>query len=239
MSDDICQNLAEIEANLDDVVAETEAWAEAFFAAIDEPGARAAAGLPPATSDDWVRHGWILQIAGCYVRGDGVDRDIEKAMALLEQPAAEGSSQAQHNLASLQLFRTDDPALHVRGVEQLSAEYENGSAFAAGKLGWAYQLGLGVEADLDRALTLYLHAARQGMTYWQYLLAHAHEQGYLGLALDPEYTDYWLAYELKVHYGVYECWVAHYYDMGIFPDNAEIEAEFRERCDQPPETGDP
>ena len=70
------------------------------------------------------------------------------------------------------------------------------------------------------------------MTYWQYLLAHAHEHGYLGLNRDLERRDFWLNYERKIHRGVYECWVVTYYEVGEFPANPKVEREHRRICDE-------
>jgi hypothetical protein len=153
-------------------------------------------------------------------------------MALLEGPAQSGYQSAVHILASLRLFKTDDPTLQRLGFEVLEQEYETGSAFAAGKLGWAYQRGLGVNPDRDKALELYEYAAKSGMTYWQYLLAHAYEKGYLDLEVDPDKAAYWVAYKPKVHIALYECWVASYYHDGTFPPNDDLQSQYQKTCDE-------
>ena len=104
--------------------------------------------------------------------------------------------------------------------------------YAAGKLGWAYQRGLGVEPDLAKALELYRGAAERGGTYWQYLLAHAHEMGYLGLERSAEKAAYWRGLP-KVQIDTYDCWVRNYYFDGIFPANETVSAYHEKRCEDP------
>ncbi|MEM8681942.1 MAG: tetratricopeptide repeat protein [Pseudomonadota bacterium] len=177
--------------------------------------------------------GWLyLVLAECYHGGTVVDENRDIANTLLRVAASEGNSQAAHIIASIDVFQSDDPERQRQGFEHLESEYSNtGSAYAAGKIGWAYQKGLGVEQDISRALELYNFAAERGMTYWQYLLAHAYERGYLGLEADDERAEHWRSFKPKIHVVVYECWVAVYYADGTFPENEELHAEYQEICD--------
>jgi len=127
--------------------------------------------------------------------------------------------QEMHFDASKKLFRSENPDEIKKAYAYLQKETDEGSAYSAGKIGWAYQLGRGTEKDLKKAKELYLHAANRGMTYWQFLLAHAYQQGYLEFDKSDKEYKYWLNYEPKVHIAYYECWVLTYYDMGIFPTN--------------------
>ena len=131
---------------------------------------------------------------------------------------------SRHIAASIQLFNVDDPGAQRDGLHQLESEFQNGSAYAAGKLGWAYQLGRGVETNEPKAIALYEYAASRGMTYWQFLLSHTYEFGLLGLERDSERAQYWLTHEDKRYIAIYECWVADYYGMGIFPLMSESES---------------
>ena len=146
--------------------------------------------------------------------------------------ASKGSRSAIHMTASIDVFQSGDPARQQAGFQVLESEYlDQDSAYAAGKLGWAYQRGLGTERNLDKALKLYNIAAERGMTYWQYLLAHAFEKGYLGLDIDIERAQYWREFKPKVHIAQYECWVAIYYQDGTFPVNEELAGEYQKICD--------
>jgi len=230
--DEFCSNLAEFENLSNSEIDEYAKWSEEYVAALIELIAGEGANALDEFPDEWAKHGLRVQVASCYISGKGTARDIDKAMALLEEPAEAGYPNAVHILASLRLFSTDDPSLQRLGFEALEQEHESGSAFAAGKLGWAYQKGLGVDPDQDEALVLYQYAAKSGMTYWQYLLAHAYEKGYLGLAVDPQKAAYWVEYKPKVHVALYECWVASYYADGTFPANEELRAQYKNICDE-------
>ena len=137
--------------------------------------------------------------------------------------------QQKHIEASNNLF-DKDPIKQKSAFNYLKKEAESGSAFSTGKVGWGYQLGLGVEADLNKAKELYTSAAESGMTYWQFLLAHAYEQGYLGLQPSLELKKHWLNYKPKLHSGIYECWVKIYYEMGIFPINNDVYQQNKTIC---------
>ena len=229
---EVCDRLSFVEGNLDEVAEAGEEWWDAFSGFLEALDDSADDANLPDFPEDWSRHGLILQIADCYARGVGTDKDIDKAMALLELPAREGSSQARNYLASLRVFDTEDPVLQRMGFEVLEQEFvEGGSAFAAGQIGFAYQKGLGVEPDLEKAVELYEYAAEHGMTYWQYLLAHAYEKGYLGLEVDEERSAFWLAYKPKVHVVIYECFVARYYADGTFPENEELKSKYLKTCE--------
>ena len=179
-------------------------------------------------SDGWM----FLLLADCYRRGILVEQDRSKGTELLRVAARQGNQNAAHMVASVDVFQSGDPVRERAGFEYLEKERtETGSAYAAGKVGWAYQRGLGVEQDLGRALELYQYAAERGMTYWQYLLAHAYEKGYLGLEIDEERSEYWLKFKPKIHVALYECWVAIYYEDGTFPKNEKLRAEYQEICD--------
>lgn len=136
-------------------------------------------------------------------------------------------------IASVDVFQSGDPIRQTNGFKVLEREYaDSGSAYAAGKLGWVYQQGFGVEQDLRKALELYNFAAERGMTYWQYLLAHAYEKGYLGLEVDEERAEYWRKFKPKVHVALYECWVSIHYQDGTFPKSDELARKYQKICDE-------
>lgn len=146
--------------------------------------------------------------------------------------ASQFDPRAAHVLASLRVFALDDPKAQEIGFRELMAEYQDGGVYAAGKLGWAYQRGRGVEADLARAIEFYEVAARGGMTYWQILLSHAYEQGYLGLPQSDQQAAYWREMKPKVHLAVHECWVAAYYGDGTFPGGEARQSQYADACSQ-------
>jgi TPR repeat protein len=228
-SDEFCENLETFESLSPDEYESLEQWGEEYLDAIfaGQPE------LPDATDElpeNWLRYGAATQIADCYMTGRGTKRDIRKAMAVLEIPAKAGHGNSAHMLASMQVFRSNDPELQRRGFLALQEEAQAGSAYSAGKMGWAYAMGWGTEKDEQRALEQYFIAAKAGMTYWQYLLAHAYEQGYYGLPVDQERATYWREFEPKVHVTTYECEVAGSYERGLYPANPELQQKYRKAC---------
>jgi len=179
---------------------------------------------------NWVEQTVYNNIAECYLQGNQVKQDIQKGKLYLSKSAKMGNYEAAHQLASIQLFSSENPEEMKLGFKHLESEYKNGSAYSAGKLGWAYQDGLGTEKNLKKAKELYEYAAKHGMTYWQYLLAHAYEKGYLGYQVDLEKSKYWLEFEPKIHIDHYECWVVNYYNNGIFPKNDTELNNYSEKC---------
>jgi len=180
--------------------------------------------------DNWLKQEFYTELAMCFMRGKATVNKKQKAKSFLAIAQTAGSDKAAHMLASLRVFHSTGFSEQALGVEYLKKEYSEGSAFAAGKLGWAYQHGYGIEANLEKALELYHHAAENGMTYWQFLLSHAYEKGYLGLDINKEKASYWLNYQQKVHLAKYECWLVTYYENGTYPLNETEYQKYTEAC---------
>jgi len=227
----ICQNLDDFitlsDSDIAGLQSELDEYYQTVFSSIPEVS-KGFEGLP----DNWLKQSLLVRSAECYMRGISVKRDTSKAKGLLLIAQNLGSRQAAGMLANLRLFESSDPNERKLGFDYYENEYNAGSAWAAGQLGWAYQHGFGVEADLQRALELYHYAAERGMTYWQFLLAHAYEKGYLGLKADAKKYEYWLDFEPKVHVDKYECWIANYYANGTFPKNEAEYVNYRLACDK-------
>jgi hypothetical protein len=227
--DEFCENLATFEDLSNSEHESLELWSENYIDAIFASRPQSAR-ISDAMSENWLRHQVATHIADCYMTGRGTERNIRKAMAVLEAPANVGHNNSVHMLASLQVFQSNDPELQREGFLTLQQEAEAGSAYSAGKVGWAYALGQGIEKNEQHALEHYFIAANAGMTYWQFLLAHAYEQGYYGLPVDPDQAKYWLEFEPKVHVAKYEREVAGDYERGIFPANDELQKQYRDAC---------
>jgi TPR repeat protein len=227
--DGFCENLATFEDLTPANYASLQQWSEDY---IDTLFASRSRGVQfsDVMPEDWLRNQVAKSIADCYLRGRRTEQNTNKAMAVLEGPASSGDSGAAHMLASIQVFRSDDPELQREGFLTLKQEADDGSAYSAGKLGWAYALGRGTEKSEKRALEQYFIAAKAGMTYWQFLLAHVYEQGYYGQPVDPERADYWRTYKPKIHIAKYECVIAQDYERGIFPANEQLQKQYMDAC---------
>lgn len=176
---------------------------------------------------------YLLTIqAQCYLSGVHVQKNFQKAKKALKESIELGNSKASHILASANVFFSNDPNDWRAGLAVLEQEYQKGSYYSAGKIGWAHNIGRGTSKDGEKALHFYRIAASGGMTLWQYLLAHSYEQGYYGLEIDSEKTQYWKDYQPKVHTYDYDCAIHHLYSSGrSFPENKEVELEFKNRCE--------
>jgi TPR repeat protein len=188
--DEFCEDLSTFERLTPEEYESLQQWSEDYIDAIFSSRSQDV-HLSDAMPEDWLRSQVAKHVADCHMTGRGTERNIERAMAVLEIPASSGDSGSAHMLASMRVFQSDDPELQRKGFLTLKQEADDGSAYSAGKLGWAYALGRGTEKSEQRALEQYFIAAKAGMTYWQFLLAHAYEQGYYGLPIDPDRAAYW------------------------------------------------
>ena len=229
--DGFCSQIDEIENLNTHEVNQLQSEVEQLYKDMFEQASEISNGMS-ALSDSWLKESFILQISDCYYQGNQAPKDLIKAKNYLKVAIELGNKSATHRLASIELFKSTDFQEQTKGFKTIEAEYKAGSAFAAGKLGWAYQKGLGVKPNLEKALELYHYAANAGMTYWQFLLAHAYEQGYLNLKKDLTKSQHWLNFKPKVHFARYECWVATFYEDGTFPANDKVYKKFSEQCKQ-------
>lgn len=191
-------------------------------------------GNPTAsmTAGEMLGHTMYL-LAVCKIIATDRPRDMEGARDHLKDASRLGNASAEHTLASLNLFVSDDNALQAEGFSALETEAAEHSAWAVGKLGYAKFKGLGTEADEAEALRLYRLAAESGMTPWIYVMAHIYERGLLGVESDLEKRQYWLDFEPKIHTGDYTCTIAYLYSVGqAFPTNDAVRNDYRTRCDE-------
>ena len=117
-----------------------------------------------------------------YNRGD-----LPGALPLFRQAAEEGSSDAQAWLGYL-LDLAEENAEAVRWY-RASAEQGNGEGLAG--LADMYAKGEGVDKDLTEARMLYEKAADAGHGRAARVLAHAYENGGLGVEPDAGKATYW------------------------------------------------
>ena len=176
--------------------------------------------------------GYLIYSGSQIVIGDKSPTETFLAKQSLQLLALVGDPRVPHMLASLKVFHSDNKAEQKAGFSFLEKESESGSCYSTGKVGWAYQKGLGVKPNLDIAVSNYVEAAKCGMTYWQIMLAHSYEQGYLGLSVDLEMASFWKDKEPKIHIASYNCWVASFYKDGYFPGNPTKQSEYQTLCEK-------
>ena len=147
-----------------------------------------------------------------YVRGQGLEQDLGRALELFRSAADKGLRAARKNLGEMYaegigMARDDAAALHWFGLAAAQ-----GDADAQFSLGLMYGQGRGVERDYAKAMEWFLKAAEQGNAAAQANIGHLYRAGY-GVE-----RDYMLAY---AWYGV-----AAANDFSMGPELRESVAEY-------------
>ena len=147
-----------------------------------------------------------------YVRGQGMEQDLGRALDLFRSAAEKGLRAAQKNLGEMYaegigMARDDAAALHWFGLA--AAQGDAGAQFSLGSM---YGRGQGVERDYAKAMEWFLEAAEQGNAAAQANVGHLYRAGY-GVE-----RNYMLAY---AWYGVA---AANDFNMG--PELRESVAEY-------------
>ena len=112
-----------------------------------------------------------------YAKGEGVEKDLDKAAELYEQAAAQGEVAAQYNLGIMYKDGIGvEKDLH-KAAEFYKQAAAQGHAPAQCNLGVRYQNGEGMKKDLNKAVELYKQAAAQGYATAQYNLSLMYYKG--------------------------------------------------------------
>ncbi len=128
-------------------------------------------------------------LARLYAAGEGVAQDKDKAIDLFLQAAAQGNTYAYNNLGYL--LAEDGEADRALPLFQASAEA--GDVYGYNNMGYAYQRGIGVEPDLDRAIEWYERAARGGQPNAPINLGFIYRDGGPGVEADLQRAAFWFA----------------------------------------------
>ncbi|WP_193162721.1 SEL1-like repeat protein [Microbulbifer hainanensis] len=99
-------------------------------------------------------------LAAAYLKGNGIPRDLSKAMAWYFLCAEGGDTECYFELGKLFQMGNDKGTEAAANMYQIAADA--GHAGAQEKLALLYEQGSGVAADPDRALKLYAEAVQQG-----------------------------------------------------------------------------
>jgi TPR repeat protein/chromosome segregation ATPase len=172
-------------------------------------------------------------LGNAYVNGQGVERDIPKAMEHYEQAVAAGSAPAAFNLGLLhEVGRGVEIDLEKAFGYYLQAA-ELGMDIAQFNVGNMYARGIGVKADPYEANIWFRRAADAGVADAQYNLGLAYENG-IGLAADPAQAIHW--YQLALQQGhvraTYNLALIYEEGKGVPRDDAEAARLYRLAADR-------
>ena len=115
-----------------------------------------------------------LLLADMYHEGKGVEKDTEKARALLQDAIADGSDEAK---LALSMYNLADNHNDPDAVAHDKQTAEGNDPVALFILSNRYEVGKGVEKDLNKSFALCKKAADMGYALAQYIVAMYYEKG--------------------------------------------------------------
>ena len=101
----------------------------------------------------------IYSLGGCYMNGNGVTQDIAKGLELYHAASDSGLGIATYSIAAYYINECHDIETGMVYCEKAA---EQGFALAASILEQLYEEGMGVEKDMDKAMTYLKRAAELG-----------------------------------------------------------------------------
>ena len=110
----------------------------------------------------------IVAIAGCYLYGDGVDKDPKEAFKYFSLVAEQGNAKAQTYVGQCYLYGAGVDKDDKEAFKYFSLAAEQGNANAQFQVGKCYAHGWGVDKDPKKAFTYLSLAADQGYADAQY-----------------------------------------------------------------------
>ncbi|MCQ2191262.1 MAG: sel1 repeat family protein [Paludibacteraceae bacterium] len=113
-----------------------------------------------------------INVAICYIRGVGVEKDECKGLQMLSKIAKVGNARAQRNLGVCYNYGYGVVKDESKAVEWYEKSAEQGNADAQRALGNCYYNGSGVVKDESKAVEWYEKSAEQGNADAQYNLVN-------------------------------------------------------------------
>lgn len=98
----------------------------------------------------------------CYLKGEGVAQNYEKAMEWSAKAAEQGNARGQSNLGWCYQKGYGVPQNDEKAVEWYAKAAEQGYATAQCNLGFCYERGIGIPENYEKAVEWYTKAAEQG-----------------------------------------------------------------------------
>ncbi len=126
-----------------------------------------------------------------YIEGDGLEKNINEGLRLLELSAAQGYSEAHFNLA--QMYRmgvSDIPVDYKKAIQWYESAAKLKNPQATFNLAIMYQQGQGTEQNYTRALELYKQTADFGSGHAMHNIGLMYASG-TGVTQDYTEAIYW------------------------------------------------
>ncbi|WHI45359.1 hypothetical protein [Microbulbifer sp. VAAF005] len=118
------------------------------------------------------------RLAGLYETGNGVYKDLEQAIYYYTQAAESGLASAMNKLGLIYLdSENNDIKNYSKALYWFEQAANKNSKYGFFNQARMYEQGLGVEANLDRALSLYDEASKRGHGMASLKIAEAYSQG--------------------------------------------------------------
>jgi len=132
-----------------------------------------------------------FNLAHCYRRGEGVEKDIDKAALLYRTAAENGVDEALTSLAVIYLNEEGFEENSREGIDILFERVDEGDEYAAFHLGNEYYAGRHVEKDYYEAINYYKLAANEGHSLSISILYLIYSKGIYGQNVDMDKSRYY------------------------------------------------
>ena len=142
----------------------------------------------------WVKKGkaWAqLMLGERYRNGEGVKKDLKRAVVLFKLASDQGHAGAQYNLGIMYADAVGVDKDETRAVEFFTLAADQGFVDAQHNLGVMYADGQGVDKDEKRALKWYTLASDKGLADAQYNLGLMYANGQ-GVGFSPRKAREWI-----------------------------------------------
>ena len=97
-------------------------------------------------------------MARCYMEGIGVEKNVGKAISLLQYASGKNDAKAQVNLGACYLDSLGVEADYPKAIELIQSSAEKGNTDAYWLLGKCYREGLGVDISIPLAIRYFTKA---------------------------------------------------------------------------------
>lgn len=97
-------------------------------------------------------------MARCYMEGIGVEKNVGKAISLLQYASGKNDAKAQVNLGACYLDGLGVEADYPKAIELIQSSAEKGNTDAYWLLGKCYREGLGVDISIPLAIRYFTKA---------------------------------------------------------------------------------